>query len=327
LVKKRGIYIPTLRPIGDVKMKSALLGNIIPLLKPYTGRKTFRVGNLFVKSYNLEDECTYEWKVLSNISRARPALFRVPGVFRITHTDNSCAITMEFVKGIPLQNFIEKFILYSDLSTIKIFFRLGKALKELHSLNLEGLHPCAYPSSLKALKLGVVKLAEISMETGILGIPLGEEILDAINRVNYIDERIFTPSNIHGEFYFTHVVTSGDKLVFFDFHNTCRGPSYFDIAMFITSLYVSLTLPYRTPRQLEPLIKALLLGYYGEGLTDEALHSVKVAELYVALREILSYMRTFHIENSPSVRIQALLKAQRLIEAIRDFILPPITTS
>jgi len=326
-VKKCGIYIPTLRLFGDVKMKSALLGNMILLFKPYTGRKTFRVGNLFVKSYNSEDECMYEWHVLSKMSRARSALFRVPDVFRVAHAGNSCAIIMEFVKGIPLQNSIEKFILYSDLSTIKIFFRLGKALKELHSLNLEGLHPCAYPSSLEALKLGVVKLAEISMETGILGIPLGEEILDAINRVNYIDERIFTPSNIHGEFYFTHVVTSGDKFVFFDFHNACRGPSYFDIGMFITSLYVSLTLPYRTPKLFEPLVKALLLGYYGEDLANETLHSVKVAELYVALRELLSYMRTFYSENSPPVRIQAVLKAQRLIETIRNFILPPITTS
>jgi len=324
---KREICITTLMPFGVVKTKNDLLGNIILLFKPYTGRKTFSVGNIFVKLYDSVDECMYEWHVLSNISRARSSLLRVPGVFRVIRIGNSCAIIMEFMRGIPLRKFIEKFIFYNDFDAIKIFFRLGKALKELHSLNLESLHPCTYPSSLETLKREIVKLAKILIELDVLDVTLGEKILDVIDRVNHIDERIFTPSNIHGESYFIHIVTSGDKFVFFDFHNACKGPSYFDIAMFITSLYVSLTLPYRTPRQLGPLINALLLGYYGESLTDEALHWVKIAELYVALREILSYMRTFYSENLLPVRIQAILKAQRLIETIRNFILPQITTS
>jgi len=306
-------------------MKSDLLGAIISLFKPYTGRKTFSVGDLFVKLYDSEDECLYEWHVLSSISSARPSLFRVPDVFRVARIGGSCSIIMEFVKGIPLESFIKKFVLYNDFNAIKIFFRLGKALKELHNLSLKSLHPCAYPSSPEALKLEIVKLTKILVETGVLGVPLGEKILDAIDRVNHIDERIFTPSNIHGEFYFTHVVTSGDKFVFFDFHNACRGPSYFDVAMLSVSLYVSLTLPYRTPKQLEPLTKVFLIGYYNrEGSIDKVARSAKVAELYVALREILSYMRTFRGEDSPPVRIQAILKAQKLVKAIEHLILPLI---
>jgi len=133
-------------------------------------------------------------------------------------------LLMEFVKDIPLRNFIEKFIFYNDFDAIKIFFRLGKALKELHSLNLESLHPCAYPSSLEALKLEIVKLAKILIEIGVLGVPLGEKILDAIDRVNHIDERIFTLSNLHGESYFTHIATSGDKFVFLISIMLAEGP-------------------------------------------------------------------------------------------------------
>jgi len=150
-------------------------------------------------------------------------------------------------------------------------------------------------------------------------------IINTVKKMDHANDKIFTAVNLHGEFYFTHIILSKEKCIFVDFHNALRGPSYFDMAMLSTSLYVSLTLPFRTPKQLEPLIEAFLTGYYGKDLDNEIISSMKLAELYVTLREISTYTRTLYSKNSSATNLLIILKIKRLKTAIKEVILPKLT--
>ena len=110
----------------------------------------------------------------------------------------------------------------------------------------------------------------------------------------------------------------------FDFHNAQRGASYFDLAMLSISLYVSLTFPPQALKQFTPLIEALLKGYYGKDLNAEIIKSMKLAELYVALREILGCARTLHAKVSLITSFLTMLKIKRLKVAIKEVILPKL---
>ena len=213
----------------------------------------------------------------------------------------------------------------ASIKVIEIFHVIGRALKELHNLNLEGLQKSNLPSSLLLLKIEILELSKILAKSNILDYALNKMIMDAVEKIDHIDDKIFTTVNLHGEFYFTHIILSREKCVFLDFHNACKGPSYFDIAMLSTSLYVSLTLPFRTPKQLEPLIGAFLTGYYRKDLDTEIISSIKLAERYVTLREILLYARNLNNKNLPIINFLTTLKIKRLKTAIKEVILPKLT--
>jgi hypothetical protein len=115
------------------------------------------------------------------------------------------------------------------------------------------------------------------------------------------------------------------KFILFDFHNAQRGPSYFDLAMLSISLYVSLTFTFCTLKRFTPLIEAFLTGYYEKDLNTETIKSIKLTELYMALREILTHARALCAENSPVTRLIIVFKIRRLKEAIKEVILPRIT--
>ena len=110
----------------------------------------------------------------------------------------------------------------------------------------------------------------------------------------------------------------------FDLHNAQRGASYFDLAMLSISLYVSLTFPPQALKRFTPLIEALLKGYYGKDLNAEIIKSMKLAELYIALREILVYARTLHAKVSLITSFLTMLKIKRLKVAIKEVILPKL---
>ncbi|MEM1785871.1 MAG: aminoglycoside phosphotransferase family protein [Candidatus Bathyarchaeia archaeon] len=282
------------------------------------------MNGLFVKIYADKYECSYEYAVLREIAAANPITFLVPKVFKMSTGSGHSFIVMKRIEGTPLQNFIMNFLLFKESEALKIFNGLGKALRELHYVNLKGLHNGSFPNSLQKIKLEISNLSRTLVALNVLDHKFRSKILNIIEEVNYIDDEIFDNVNLHGEFYFTHVLLSKNKYVFVDFHNACKGPSYFDLAMLSTSLYASITLPFCTPRQLTPLIHAFLTGYYGERLNVKMFKSIELAELYVNLREILAYARYLR---SPSFlnRLLAMLKIRRLKTAIEEVILPNLT--
>jgi Ser/Thr protein kinase RdoA (MazF antagonist) len=115
-----------------------------------------------------------------------------------------------------------------------------------------------------------------------------------------------------------------DKFVFLDLHNAQKGPSYFDLATLSISLYVSLAFSYHSPKKFTPLIEAFLKGYCGKALSSEIIKSMKLLEFYVALREILTYVRALCAESSPTIWLINMLKIRRLKATIKEVILPKL---
>jgi tRNA A-37 threonylcarbamoyl transferase component Bud32 len=292
--------------------------------KTSTGRSIIRIHSYIIKTYNNFKEAAYEYCVLSKIALSKPITFRAPRVFKFLKTQNNSALIMEHIEGHRLDNYILDFLLCNNPYAFKIFYRLGKAVRELHNMDLDGLHSSSIPSSCSELKDEIVDLSKKFVTWRIIDHKLLNTILNSLEKV-VLSEEIFLPISLHGELYFTHILLQDNKLILLDFHNAQKGPSYFDLAMLSISLYVSLTFTFCTPKHFTPLIEAFLSGYYGKTLNAEIIKSMKLAELYIALREILTYARTLYAENSPATRLINGLKIRRLKVAIKEAILPKLT--
>lgn len=294
---------------------------------PQTGRSSYVIDDFFVKEYMDADECSYEYAVLREIATANPSTFIVPKVFKISINPRRSHIIMERMYGSPLQNSIIDFLLSRKNEPLKTFRDLGRALRELHHISLKNLHESLFPNSLQEIKLEISNLSEKLEKLHALNHKFRDRILNTTEKITHVNNKIFTTVNLHGEFYFTHIALSNGKYVFFDFHRACKGPSYFDLAMLNTSLYASITLPYLNPKQLTPLIDAFLTGYYKKDLDNETIKSIKLAELYITLREILAHARTLHIRNPRTIKLVTTLKMRRLKTAIKKIILPKLGNS
>lgn len=289
-----------------------------------TGRESYKIGDFFIKKYVDRHECEYEYAMLRKIIDIHPANFLVPKVFKTYVNSSGFFIIMERIKGSYLKNYIVNYLLLRENKALEVFTDLGSALREFHRSPLEGLHPCSLPNSCRKVKLEISMLSERLATSHIISNELKKAILDYIGRINNMDDEIFGCVNLHGEFYFTHIILSKDKFVFVDFHDACRGPAYFDLAMLSTSLYVSLTLPFYTPRQLAPLINAFLKGYCRKCLNNKMFELIKLGELYVILREILKYSRALQTSSFMN-KLLATLKIKRLKTAIEEVIIPYIS--
>jgi hypothetical protein len=296
--------------------------------KTSTGRNVIKIqkcarAKYIIKTYNDTDESTYEYGVLSNIALSKPITFRVPRVFKLLKTQSRSTLIMEYVAGHRLDNYILDFLLRGNSDAFKIFYWLGKAVRELHNLDIGGLRNSFFPLSRFELKDEIVKLSKKLVALKIIDDNILGVISGILKKVDIADE-IFFNVNLHGEFYFTHILVQDNTVILLDFHNAQRGPSYFDLAMLSTSLYVSLVFPSKTLKRFTPLIEAFLRGYYGKDLNAEIIKSIKLAELYVILREILAYARALYVEDSLVTRFLTILKIKRLKAAIKEAILPKL---
>jgi tRNA A-37 threonylcarbamoyl transferase component Bud32 len=316
----------------NVRIGSALLWlkivNFLEFLrlkfKTSTGRNIIKIHDYIIKIYNDTAVCAYEHGVLSNIALSKPITFKVPKIFKLLKTQNYAALIMEYIVGLRLDNYIVNFLLYGNSDAVKIFYQLGKAVRELHNMNLSGLRNSSLPSSCSELKHEIAELSKGLVAWKVIDHRLFNIILKYLEKVDLTDE-IFLSVSLHGELYFIHILVQEGKIVLIDFHNAQRGPSYFDLAMLSISLYVSLTFAFCTLKRFTFLIEAFLAGYYGKTLNSTIIRSLKLAELYLALREILACAKTLYSENSPVIRFIAILKIRRLKKAIKEVIIPKLT--
>jgi hypothetical protein len=167
-----------------------------------------------------------------------------------------------------------------------------------------------------------MKLSKDLVEVRLINEELFDKIFSAIKKVR-VDDKIFARVNLHGEFYFTHVMLHNGEIVFIDLHNVQRGPLYFDVVMFNISLYSSLMFLPWNPKSLIPLTRAFLFGYLGWN-DDYFITSLSLAELYIALREILSHVHMLRVEESLVRSIPSLFKIKRLKSIIKEVILPQL---
>ncbi|MEM4489499.1 MAG: aminoglycoside phosphotransferase family protein [Desulfurococcaceae archaeon] len=292
--------------------------------KFHTGREAYGISDFFVKRYMNELEGVYEYNVLKKIADTHPIGFRVPRVFKAYRNSSGFLMIMERIKGTSLDNYIVKYLLFGEDKALEVFNGLGRALRELHYSPLKDLRNGFFPNSHQKIRLEISNTSRKLAALHVLNNRLMNTIHDAVEETSSIDDEIFANVNLHGEFYFTHIILSEGKYAFLDFHNACKGPAYFDLAMLSVSLYVSITLPYLNPLRLTPLISTFLTGYYGKRLNEEMIKSIKLAELYVALREILTYSRTLYGNSSLINKLLIALKIKRLKTAIKEIIIPAL---
>jgi hypothetical protein len=208
-----------------------------------------------------------------------------------------------------------RFLLFGTSDTIKTFYKLGKAIRELHSNNFKGLRNGSLPSTSVELMSEIVKLSEKLASWGLIERDLFNAIINTVKEIELTDE-IFLPVSLQGELYFTHILVLDDKLVLIDFHNAQRGPLYFDLAMFCISLYVSLIFSF-SAKKLIPLMEVFLRGYFGKDLNARLMTSLKIAVLYLILREMLTYVRDLYVAKSLLARLIIIFRIKRLKLAIK----------
>ena len=295
------------------------MNNIRYQIRPSTGRDIIKIGKYIIKYSNNLYEIFYEYQNLLEIASSNTKLFRVPKVINLIKGQNYGAIIMEYVSGHNLDNYILRFLLQKDMNTIKIFYKIGESLREFHNLNLSNLKINSLAATDFDLKNEITKLSEDLVKLGIVNEQFFSDISSIIKKYN-IDSRIFMSASLHGEFYFTHIILHNGEIVFIDLHNAQRGPLYFDLAMFNISLYSSLMFLPWNPKSLIPLTRAFLLGYLGQN-DDYFIKSLGLAELYIALREILSYVHALYTEGSFIRSLLSAFKIRRFKSVIDEIIL------
>ena len=296
------------------------INNLRYQIRPSTGRDVIKIGKFVTKMYDDLHEASYEYQNLTEIALSRPKLFKVPNAIRLVKGQSVGAIIMEYIPGYNLDNYILDYLLRRNMNITKIFYKIGKALREFHNLKLNDLKNSSLPTTDLDLKSEIAKLSKDLVEVGLINEELFDEILSAIKKVR-VDDKIFARVNLHGEFYFTHVMLHNGEIVFIDLHNAQKGPLYFDLAMFNISLYSSLMFLHWNPKDFTPLTRAFLFGYLGWN-DDYFITSLSLAELYIALREILSHAHTLRVEESLVRSIPSLFKIKRFKSIIKEVILP-----
>ena len=296
------------------------INNLRYRIRPSTGRDVIKIGKFVVKTHNDLHEVSYEYQNLTEIALLRPKLFKVPNAIGLMKGQGVGAIIMEYISGHNLDNYILDYLLRRNMNITKIFYKIGKALREFHNLKLNYLKNSSLPVTELDLKSKITKLSKDLVEVGLINEELFDEIFSAIKKVR-VDDKIFTRVNLHGEFYFTHIMLHNGEIVFIDLHNVQRGPLYFDVAMFNISLYSSLMfLPWK-PKDFIPLIRAFLLGYLGWN-DDYFIKSLSLAELYIILREILKHGCVLYVEGSLIKLLLNMLKLKRFRSTIKEAVLP-----
>jgi len=215
------------------------INNLRYRIRPSTGRDVIKIGKFVAKIHDDLHEASYEYQNLTEIALSRPKLFKVPNAIRLVKGQSVGAIIMEYISGHNLDNYILDYLLRENINITKILYKTGKALREFHNLKLNDLKNSSLPATYLDLKSEIVKLSKDLVEAGLINEKLFDEIFSAIKKVR-VDDKIFTKVNLHGEFYFTHIILHNGEIVFVDLHNVQRGPLYFDVAMFNISLYSSL---------------------------------------------------------------------------------------
>jgi len=296
------------------------INNLRYRIRPSTGRDVIKIGKFVVKTHNDLHEVSYEYQNLTEIALLRPKLFKVPNAIGLMKGQGVGAIIMEYIPGHNLDNYILDYLLRRNMNITKIFYKIGKALREFHNLKLNYLKNSSLPVTELDLKSKITKLSKDLVEVGLINEELFDEIFSAIKKVR-VDDKIFTRVNLHGEFYFTHIMLHNGEIVFIDLHNVQRGPLYFDVAMFNISLYSSLMFLLWKPKDIIPLTRAFLLGYLGQN-DNYFIMSLSLAELYIALREILSHVHMLRVEESLVRSIPSLFKIERFKSIIKEVILP-----
>ena len=296
------------------------INNLRYKIRPLTGRDVIKIGKFVVKIHSDLHEASYEYQNLTEIALSRPKLFKVPNAIRLVKGQGVGAIIMEYIPGHNLDNYVLDYLLRENMNITKIFYKIGKALREFHNLKLNYLKNSSLPATDLDLKSEIIKLSKDLVEVGLINEELFDEIFSVIKMVR-VDNKIFARVSLHGEFYFTHVMLYNGEIVFIDLHNVQKGPLYFDLAMFDISLYSSLMfLPWK-PKDLIPLTRAFLLGYLGWN-DDYFIKSLSLAELYIILREILKHGYTLYVEGSLIKLLLNMLKLKRFRSTIKDAILP-----
>jgi hypothetical protein len=300
------------------------INNLRYQIRPSTGRDVIKIGKFVTKMYDDLHEASYEYQNLTEIALSRPKLFKVPNAIRLVKGQSVGAIIMEYIPGYNLDNYILDYLLRENINITKIFYKTGKALREFHNLKLNDLKYSSLPATDLDLKSEIVKLSKDLVEAGLINEELFDEIFSAIKKVRVYD-KIFTKVNLHGEFYFAHIILHNGEIVFIDLHNAQKGPLYFDLAMFNISLYSSLMFSLFSPKDLIPLARAFLLGYLGWN-DDYFIMSLSLAELYIALREILSHVHALYTEKSFIRSLLIVFKIRRLKSVIDEVILSQLKT-
>ena len=300
------------------------INNLRYQIRPSTGRDVIKIGKFVTKIHDDLHEASYEYQNLTEIALSRPKLFKVPNAIRLVKGQSVGAIIMEYIPGYNLDNYILDYLLRENINITKILYKTGKALREFHNLKLNNLKNSSLPATDLDLKSEIVKLSKDLVEAGLINEELFDEIFSAIKKVR-VDDKIFTKVNLHGEFYFTHIILHNGEIVFIDLHNVQKGPLYFDLAMFNISLYSSLMFSLFSPKDLIPLARAFLLGYLGCN-DDYFITSLSLAELYIALREILSHVHALYTEKSFIRSLLIVFKIRRLKSVIDEVILSQLKT-
>ena len=287
---------------------SLALNSLRLIFKGSTGRNIRKLGKFVVKIYEDKDECLHEYERLTKVMNANPKNFRVPKIYKIVVRREAASMIMEQVEGKPLDNLIIKFLLFKDPEAHKVFYILGKALRELHTINSSRMVNCFISASQEEIVREVSKLAKSLAILGIIDQKTEKIILSFTNSMK-IAEEVLSPAFLHGEFYFTHILLLDNELpIFLDFHNSCDGPRYYDLSMLGLSLHVSLLFPSFLTRKLKELEQIFLTGYYGKAYNDNLLNSIRLTMLYLALRELMKIIDVFN----KSLLIERLILAFKI---------------
>jgi hypothetical protein len=234
------------------------------------------------------------------------------GIIRIGDKNG---LIMEYLYGNNLDLLIIRSLFSYRPKDIKIFYDLGRVLRKFHETNLSMLRQYSHAKSKSEMRSQVNKLGNLLRTIHFIDDPTYFALKEYIDSLS-IDDELFKEVTVHGEFYYTHIKISEEKFAFFDFHRACRGPSYYDLASFVISLYLStISMPFRLKSFLK-IINPFLMGYYGKKYSISVVESFRISTVYVTMLNIFEMLNDLRY-SSIFPKMVLVIKLKRLKKLLK----------
>ena len=167
----------------------------------------------------------------------------------LSYSDSNRLLLLEAVPGVSLSAL-------RPVDRERAYFRLGEALKKLHSITPPSLAPAATRMTPDGLTQAVATIARVCPEVADLARQLTDKLIAYRDQISESQ-----PVLLHGDLHPKNVLMADERLFLLDLDQAATGAAAFDVGGVIAGLYFEACVGLVTKTQLSSLISAFLTGY------------------------------------------------------------------
>lgn len=234
------------------------------------------------------DEGREIFKTYTHLANAPHSDLQLPRA--ITYSDQYHLLLLEPVAGVPLSA-------VTSAQRENAFFRLGKALKQLHGINSPA--PARHSPRLtpEALTQATATISQAR-----------PDVADLVHRLNAELHARYEPGKpvfLHDDVHPKNILLNDDQLFLLDLDQSATGPAEVDLGSVIAGLYCDACAGSRTWREASSLRRGLLTGYGAPPASSALRWHIAAALLQERALRAVTRVRTVTLQKLPELLLTA----------------------